>query len=86
MVRTDSTLACVAVFATVAAIRASSLVQDRLCFAWTRLRSIDRPSVVDARCSGSKSRCESESRIPNPLFRFSLRHVNKKQHGNRSFD
>jgi hypothetical protein len=85
-VRTDSTLLRVAVFATVAAIRANLLVLDRLCFAWTRLRSMDRPSVVDARCNGSNDRCESESRIPNPLFRFSPIHVNKKQHDNRTYD
>ena len=55
---------------------------DRLCFTWTGLRSMDRPSV-DVRTASIR---ESDARTPNPLFLVSPMAVNKKQPFRRKRD
>ena len=76
------TVCCAAVFAA-SAISHPTLMLDRLAFTWTRLRSMDRPSVVA--CNALTHR-ESKARTPNPLFRVSRSAVNKKQPFRRKFD
>jgi len=56
---------CAAVFVASAIPHPTSML-DRLCFIWTRLRSMDRPSVV---VCNALTLCESDARTPNPLFR-----------------
>jgi hypothetical protein len=73
---------CAAVFAAPAIPHPMSVL-DRRCFTWTRLRSMDRPSVVA--CNALTLR-ESNARTPNPLFRVSPMAVNKKQPFRRKFD
>jgi hypothetical protein len=55
---------------------------DRLCFTWTGLRSMDRPSVA---CALHRF-CESNACAPNPLFLVSPMAVNKKQPFRRKCD
>ena len=66
---------CAAVFVASAIPHPTSML-DRLCFTWTRLRSMDRPSVVMRIAS---ARYESNAYAPNPLFLVSCMAVNKKQ-------
>ena len=73
---------CAIVFVATAILHRTSML-DRLCFTWTRLRSMDRPSVVVRIAS---ARYESNAYAPNPLFLVSPTAVNKKQPFRRKFD
>jgi hypothetical protein len=73
---------CATVFVASAIPHLTSML-DRRCFTWTRLRSMDRPSVVACHAS---TLSESDSHTPNPLFLVSPMRVNKKQPFRRTFD
>ena len=79
-------LACCAAVFVASAIQHSTSMPDRPCFTWTRLRSMDRPSAVACTPTLQRMLYRSDSRTPNPLFRVSPMHVNKKQPFRRGFD